>query len=311
MAERRSPRVTIGLPVSNGERFLEAAIESILKQDFEDFELLVADNGSTDLTLEICRAAAARDPRVKLHVSRTNRGAAWNYNRLVELARGEYFKWAAHDDVLEPAFVGACVEVLEARPDVSLAYTRAVDIDEDGVVLHAHRLPGYATAERPSARVSSVILEPSPCMESFGLTRLRQLKQTSLIGGYTGSDRTLFLQLAMLGKFHEVPEVLFLHRQHAGRSVHQYADSRARNVWFDPAWQGRRSAPRWRLLREYVRATLTSPATAVERARTTIPLLRWASHHRRALLREAVTQVIRPRSAAVPAPEPLLVQSSR
>ncbi|HLR96223.1 MAG TPA: glycosyltransferase, partial [Jiangellaceae bacterium] len=77
-----APRVTIGLPVFNGERYLEAAIDSILAQDFQDFELLLADNASTDATLEICERAAARDPRVTVHRSEANRGAAWNYNRV-------------------------------------------------------------------------------------------------------------------------------------------------------------------------------------------------------------------------------------
>ncbi|WP_165367920.1 glycosyltransferase family 2 protein, partial [Phytoactinopolyspora endophytica] len=89
-----SPRVTIGLPVYNGERYLADAIASILAQEFADFELLIADNGSTDATADICSDAARSDSRVTVHRSDVNRGAAWNYNRLVDLARGEYFKWA-------------------------------------------------------------------------------------------------------------------------------------------------------------------------------------------------------------------------
>ncbi|MPV36593.1 glycosyltransferase family 2 protein [Georgenia subflava] len=295
-----SPRVTIGLPVYNGENYLEAAIESVLVQDFEDFELLLADNGSTDRTAEICRSAAARDSRVRIHRSEVNHGAAWNYNRLVDLARGEYFKWAAHDDVIKPAFLRRCVEVLDEDAGVSLAYTRAVDIDEMGAVVYAHRLPGYATQSEPSARASSVLREPSPCMESFGLTRRRQLLRTSLIGPYTGSDRTLFLELSLLGRFYEVPEVLFQHRQHGGRSVRQYADPRARNIWFDPAWEGRRSAPRWRLLREYGRVALTGPASAGERLRTLVPVTRWAVTNRRALVREAGAQLLLRKTADPP-----------
>jgi len=294
-----APRVTIGLPVFNGERYLEAAIDSILAQDFQDFELLLADNASTDATLEICERAAARDPRVTVHRSEANRGAAWNYNRVVDLAQGEYFKWAAHDDLLEPAFLRRCVEVLDQRPDVSLCYTRAVDINEASTVVHEHQLPGYATADRAHARVASVILDPSPCMESFGLTRRHQLQQTSLIGAYTGSDRTLFLELALLGRFHEVPEVLFLHRQHAERSMSQYADARARNLWFDPSWQGRRSAPRWRLLREYARATRRGSDGPGERALVGLTLARWCGRNLRVLIREAASFTLRKRTVVV------------
>jgi len=301
ISDRSGPRVSIGLPVFNGERYIGAAIDSILAQDYQDFELLLADNASTDATLEICERAAARDPRITVHRSAANRGAAWNYNRVVHLARGEYFKWAAHDDLLEPAFLRRCVEVLDRRPDVSLCYTRAVDIDEASTVVHAHELPGYATAGRPHARVASVILDPSPCMESFGLTRRRQLQQTSLIGGYTGSDRTLFLELALLGRFHEVPEVLFLHRQHAERSMNQYTDARARNLWFDPSWQGRRSAPRWRLLREYVRATRRGTVRPGERAMVGLTLARWCARNLRVLTREAASFTLGNRTVVKPA----------
>ncbi|PSL04740.1 glycosyl transferase family 2 [Haloactinopolyspora alba] len=293
------PRVTIGLPVFNGEQYLRAAVDSILSQDYEDFELLLADNCSTDGTLAICRDAAKRDSRVSVHRSDTNRGAAWNYNRLVDLAQGEYFKWAAHDDLHEPAFLRRCVEMLDAEPDISLCYTRAVDIDEYGTVIHHHDLPNYATGSSPSARVSSILLDPSPCIESFGLTRRRQLLQTSKIGAYTGSDRTLFLELALLGRFHEIPETLFMHRNHAGQSVHQYKDSRNRNFWFDPSWQGRFSAPQWRVFREYLRATARSPAPPTERARTVAPLARWGARHRRVLAREAASLLLRRRTTTV------------
>lgn len=287
-----SPRVTIGLPVYNGERYIGEAIESILAQDFTDFELIIGDNASTDDTLDICEQAARRDPRVVVHRSADNRGAAWNYNRLVDLARGEYFKWAAHDDLLEPGFLGRCVNVLDTHPQVSLCYTQAAVIDTYTNRVGSYDLPGYATHSRPSDRVASVILHPSPCLESFGLTRTRQLLTTSRIGPYTSSDRTLFLELALLGTFYEVPEVLFLHRQHDERSVHAYADARERNVWFDPAWRGRRSAPQWRLLREYVRATASSPAPGRERLRTSLPLAQWCWRRRRTLARQAAGFVL-------------------
>ena len=93
-----NPRVSIGLPVYNGERFLPQALDSILAQTFEDFELIISDNASTDTTEEICRTYATQDQRIHYHRHEQNRGAAWNFNYIVPLARGEYFKWAADDD---------------------------------------------------------------------------------------------------------------------------------------------------------------------------------------------------------------------
>jgi glycosyltransferase involved in cell wall biosynthesis len=108
----RTPRLAIGLPVHNGERYVSQAIDSLLGQTFTDFTLIVSDNGSTDATEEICRAYARRDARIRYHRSDENRGAAWNFNRVFELADSPYFKWAAYDDLCAPHFVERCIEFL-------------------------------------------------------------------------------------------------------------------------------------------------------------------------------------------------------
>src|ERR1035438_9843576 len=100
------PRVSIGLPVYNGENYLDPALNSILRQDYSDLELIISDNASTDATGNICREYAAKDPRIRYYRNETNIGASANFNCLVKLARGEYFKWAAHDDVHLQGFLG-------------------------------------------------------------------------------------------------------------------------------------------------------------------------------------------------------------
>src|SRR5919112_5909956 len=102
------PRVTIGLPVYNGERFLEQALDGLLAQTFTDFELIISDNASTDRTPEICQAYAARDSRIRYVRQPENIGAGPNHNILVPMARGEYFKWASHDDLYDPDLVAKC-----------------------------------------------------------------------------------------------------------------------------------------------------------------------------------------------------------
>jgi len=99
MTQRHKPRLCIGLPVYNGEEYLAQAVESVLGQTFDDFRLIISDNASTDGTEEICRSYAQRDSRVEYHRVGENRGAAWNFNRVVGLADSEYFQWATHDDV--------------------------------------------------------------------------------------------------------------------------------------------------------------------------------------------------------------------
>ena len=89
-----TPRVSLGMPVYNAQRFLREVLDSILAQTFTDFELIISDNGSTDATEAICREFAARDRRVQYEPNdRTNHGPGWNYNRTEFLARGEFFSW--------------------------------------------------------------------------------------------------------------------------------------------------------------------------------------------------------------------------
>src|SRR3954470_23138397 len=108
-----TPRVTIGLPVYNGARYLAEAIESVLAQTFTDFELVISDNASTDATAAIALQYAARDPRVRYSRNRENIGSARNFGRAFELATGEFFKWMASDDLISPEFLENCVAALD------------------------------------------------------------------------------------------------------------------------------------------------------------------------------------------------------
>src|ERR1700749_639605 len=108
------PLVSIGLFLYNGDRFLAAAIESILNQTFKDFELIISDNCSTDRSDEICRRYAAADSRIRYYRNEKNMGAGWNLRNVYFKATGKYFKWAAHDDTLEPRFLEVCIDALVA-----------------------------------------------------------------------------------------------------------------------------------------------------------------------------------------------------
>ena len=110
------PRVSIGIPVYNGGRFIKEAIDSILAQTFEDFELILSDNASTDETEEICKEYATLDRRIRYYRNEENLGAAKNYNRVFELSNGEYFKWASHDDLCAPEYLERCIAALCPPP---------------------------------------------------------------------------------------------------------------------------------------------------------------------------------------------------
>src|SRR5215211_4861921 len=188
-----SPRVTIGLPVHNGEDFLEEALRSLLAQTYEDWELIVSDNASSDRTEEICRAYAREDPRIRFFRQRINLGAAPNFNFVFERSRGEYFKWASHDDVVSPTYVERCLEVLDRSPGVVLCFPRVTYIDGDGAVLRRQaRADLTICAENPADRVRRLVhheLQGSDIFWAiFGLIRASALRGTQLMGTYIASD---------------------------------------------------------------------------------------------------------------------------
>jgi len=234
-----NPPVTVGMPVCNGETYVAQALDSLLAQDYGDFELLISDNASTDATQEICQCYARRDARIQYHRSDMNRGAAWNYNRLVAMAGGEFFRWAAHDDVLAPPNIRRCMEAFRlGSSGVILCYPRAVLIDAAGQPTGVHDDNLDLPMERPHERLRHVLRNLKKLNPIFGLIRLEALKRTHLCGNYSGADSVLLAELGMLGQFVEIPERLFYRRFHPAMSS-VIPTLEARSVWFDPANKGK------------------------------------------------------------------------
>jgi len=237
-----NPSVTIGLPVFNGENFLEKAIGSVLAQEYRDFELIIRDNASSDRTEQIGRSAAASDPRIQYIRSPENLGAAPNFNAILPLARGRYFKWLAHDDMMAPSFLSRCIEALEQNPDCVLACPRIRFVDADGQPIEDYVSPFDTGNPDPNVRFRET-LHGHRCFEVFGVIRLAELRKTRLIGSYKHGDGVLLSHLALLGRFAEVPEYLFLSRRHEGQSMYVYGITNARAKedheayarWFDVA----------------------------------------------------------------------------
>src|SRR5690606_11443878 len=119
------------------------------------------------------------DPRVRYHRFDENQGAARNYNKTFELARGEYFKWAAHDDVCYPRLVTACVEALENAPaDVVLAYPRADFVGASGEILSRDSDSLETVDPSPRRRMVHVMRRVNMANAVFGLIRTETLSKT-------------------------------------------------------------------------------------------------------------------------------------
>lgn len=211
-----SPSLTIGLPVYNGEQYLEAALDSILGQSFHDFELIISDNASSDATEAIGRASAEQDPRVTFRRNERNLGLDVNFNLLVELARGRYFKWATADDELLPGYLERCVGVLEADPSVVLAYPRSKFVDGMGNQLDRHDPGWHLVSDDVSQRLRYAIGATHFINAALGVIRTDALRRTRLHASYPGGDFRLMAELSILGKFVEVPETLYVRRIHTG-----------------------------------------------------------------------------------------------
>lgn len=219
------PKVGIGLPVYNGERFLKNALDSILAQTFTDFELIIVDNASTDGTEGICREYAERDSRIRYHRNGENIGLVGNFRRAFELSRGDYFRWACADDMCKPTLLAECADVLNHAPSVVLVYAKAEFIDEN-----EHRLdiddPGWdLRSECPHERMRYVIDSNHWVNSLYGLMRASALRRTGLIADYHGGDHTLLCELSLLGKFQEIPLYLFQRRIHSRASIHHKNDA--------------------------------------------------------------------------------------
>jgi glycosyltransferase involved in cell wall biosynthesis len=262
---RSAPKVSIGLPVFNGEKYLTQAIQSILDQTFTDFELIISDNASTDATAQICQEAAARDPRVRYFRQERNLGAAPNHQFTFEEASGEYFKWSAHDDILEPALLERCVEALETRPEVQLAFPLSLIIDEAGEVLRKHApYGGRLMSSRPSERFCDFVCRQNDCIAIFGLARRRELATTDLITAREESDRHLLAELALRGPWYEIPEYLFQRRQHNEAYSHSVAQGH-RMAWWDTTQRDSITFPEWRSIGVYHRLINKTPLSTRER----------------------------------------------
>lgn len=264
----RVPTASIGVPVYNGEKYLANALNALLQQDFEDFEIIVADNASTDATPEICRSFAARDSRIRYIRNERNLGLAANHNVAFRASRGKYYKWAAHDDECAPAMLSRFVQEMEsASPSTSLVYSYCAYIDDEGNVIGGD-VDGIACdAPQPHRRLSYLLRHVHMYGSAYGLIRAEILRRTRLHGLFPGSDRVLLAELAMLGPLIEVSEPLVRIRQHGGRTFTAHSSNNALYELFTPGKVGDRKklSIERRIELELVRGALAIPLAPKDR----------------------------------------------
>lgn len=207
------PLVSIGMPVYNGEKYIRQALDSLLAQDYEHFELIISDNASTDGTGEICREYVARDGRISYYRNEKNMGGTWNFRRVLTLASGGYFMWAAHDDLWEASFISSTITAFISNQTLVFVGT---DFD----------IVNYVTGEVRQYPIASLHMMNSVfknCVELlrkptpnyiYGLFRTDILRSSGFVNNnyFDFGDLYLMSKVALIGGVHTIPSILF----HAG-----------------------------------------------------------------------------------------------
>jgi glycosyltransferase involved in cell wall biosynthesis len=219
----KEPFVSIGMPVYNGENFLRQALSSLLAQDYPRFDLIISDNASDDGTEDICREYQARDPRIRYIRHTENRGSPWNFAFVAREARGDYFMWAAHDDLWDPTFIRKCLAMLESHPEAVLCTTEINFIDGNGLPsLYFQNYKQIVTiGMTPVERIHALI--SLPCWIFYGLMRIEVTRHISLGLDVFAWDVIIFLEILLIGASAKVDEPLFSYRFVCAKTVEEYS----------------------------------------------------------------------------------------
>jgi glycosyltransferase involved in cell wall biosynthesis len=260
---REPPPITIGLPVYNGANYISDAIRSLSQQTFTDFELIVSDNASTDATADLVNEATKDDDRVRYFRQPVNCGAPANYNFTLDRAEGEFFMWHAHDDLRAPEYLERTYTVLKSCTDASVAFSQGQWIGPNGELGDVKpSYPDLASLSRHRRLRAAIHHGPDLI---FGLTRRSMLASTNGHGSFVGGDRSVVVELAMLGRFIEIPEVLWFNRRHPDQYTQMGPDRRRLIAWWKPEQADKIVFPRWRGLAGYIKAVGKYPLSPAER----------------------------------------------
>jgi glycosyltransferase involved in cell wall biosynthesis len=264
MSGSRNPRVTVGLPVYNGARFVEGALRSILSQTVTDLELIVSDNASTDDTREICERYASKDARIRYFRQSRNIGAPRNWNFVFEQARGTYFKWNSANDECSPETLERCAAALDADPTLVLVQGRTCLVDEDTGSGEPYAEDMALMQEQALERVL-VVCRQLPLRlnngQAGGVIRASALKRTRLDRPFENGDILLMAELAMLGKFLVLPEVL-LYRRMGSTTFSSTFSAEARKELYERSVLGHRVP--WHL--DFFRTMALAPLPIADKA---------------------------------------------
>ena len=215
----RAPLVTIGMPTFNGAQFLAQSLDSLLNQDYPNIELVISDNCSTDETESIARSYAAAHPQIRYERSPVNRGSAANFTRVLELATGPYFVFAADHDLWHPSFLSLCVARLEANPGSVLAHPRTTLTDMDGRPLGLMDDQIGLGDRSALARYKRLIWDLEAGNMVYGVGRLDAFRRAGGFADVFGPDLLMLARLVLQGPVENLEEPLYFRRQNRAQET--------------------------------------------------------------------------------------------
>lgn len=223
------PLVSIGMPVYNGEKLICEALDSLLAQDFKNFELIISDNASTDRTAEICKMYAARDSRIRYYRNERNIGPVSNFNKVIHLGRGKYFMWAADDDLYESSYISCMVDSLNNNPLAVLSFCRFDNLYKNRPPFE-YNIKWSKVVERDRFYRLIITCFQKPWLANacyiYGLIRKDILLK---VGGFdtrlepynnVGVDLVVLFRLLCYGKFITVNKILYHRRCNINRNIY-------------------------------------------------------------------------------------------
>jgi len=218
-------KLSIGMPVYNGELFIERAIESILSQTFTDFELIISDNASTDSTQEICQSFSKKDNRIRIFKQEKNIGIHRNFYFLLSQAKGKYFAWTAVDDYLDKDFMEKNLKVLESHDSIVSSIGKIVPYGTESLKIdsklvdtsnypkflknyvkrgrHKKMMDAGPVSGDINTKIRNLLGITKSLGRWYGVHRTEQLKQCIVKKPFINVEVAVFLNLLRLGDFYE------------------------------------------------------------------------------------------------------------
>lgn len=288
-----APLVSIAIPAYNCERYIAQSIESLLSQSFGDFELVISDNASTDGTEAVCRRYEALDARVRYVRRSENIGGPGNFRYVFSLCSGRYHKWSTADDHWHPEFLREAVAVLEARPDVVLCYPKTQLIDADGNKIEDYDDKLELDSDSPRQRFRDLFRIIGLCNAHLGLLRRDAMLKTRLIASHLASDIDFLAEMALLGKFHVLPDVRFYRRFHAASSSWARGNTQHQSAYYAPkAKKGMSRVGTWKRFGFQFGLIARSPVPLADKLALSVDILRHMRYDRGVLMRELGAQLL-------------------